>query len=182
MKSYDDSIKEIILSGEEIAGKVAELGARITEDYKGEELTVVVVLRGSIIFAADLVRAIDLPVLIDTVSLSSYHDGMDSSGRVKINKDLESNIKDRHVLIIEDIADRGITLTFLMEMLKVRKAKSIRICTLLSKPSRRTVDVELHYVGFVIEDHFVVGYGLDYAQRYRNYPHIGILREEVYGK
>ncbi len=180
MKTYEDSIKEIIYSEEVIKKRVAEIGEQITKDFNGEELFVVAVLRGSIIFVADLIRHIDLPVVLDTVALASYYNGTDSSGKVKINKDLESSITGKNVLIVEDIADRGVTLTFLSEMLQVRKAKSIKICTLLNKPSRRTTEVQLDYVGFDIEDNFVVGYGLDFAQKYRNYPHIGILKEEMY--
>ena len=180
MKTYENSIKEIIYTEEEIKTRVAEIGEQITKDYNGEDLVVVGVLRGSIVFMADLIRYIDLPVVLDTVALSSYYNGTDSTGKVKINKDLESSITGKHVLIVEDIADRGVTLTFLIEMLQVRKAKSIKICTLLNKPSRRTIEVKLDYVGFDIDDHFVVGYGLDFAQKYRNYPHIGILKEEMY--
>ncbi len=180
MTTYDNSIKEIIYTEEVIKKRVVEIGQQITKDYKGEEIVVVGVLRGSIIFVADLIRHIDLPVILDTVALASYYNGTDSSGKVKINKDLESSISGKNILIVEDIADRGVTLTFLIEMLQVRKAKSIKICTLLNKPSRRTVDVQLDYIGFDIEDHFVVGYGLDFAQKYRNFPHIGILKEEMY--
>ena len=180
MKSYDDGIKEIIFDEETIKKRVIELGEEITRDYAGEELVVVAVLRGSIIFVADLIRYIDLPLVLDTVALSSYYNGTDSSGKVKINKDLESSISGKNVLIVEDIADRGVTLKFLMEMLEVRKAKSIKTCTLLDKPSRRTVEVDLDYIGFEIEDKFVIGYGLDYAQKYRNYPKIGVLDEKMY--
>ncbi len=180
MKSYDDGIKEIIYDAKAIGERVVELGAEITRDYGGEELVVVAILRGSIVFVADLMRQIDLPLVFDTMAVSSYYNGTESSGRVKINKDLESSISGKNVLIVEDIADSGVTLQFLMEMLEVRKAKSIKVCTLLSKPSRRVVEVPLDYVGFVIEDKFVIGYGLDYAQRYRNYPHIGVLDEKMY--
>lgn len=180
MKAYDNDIKEIVFNEEIIQKRVRELGEKIAKDYAGEELVVVAVLRGSIIFVADLIRCIDLPVVLDTVALSSYYNGTDSSGRVKINKDLESSISGKNVLIVEDIADRGVTLKFLMEMLTVRKAKSIKTCTLLNKPSRRIVDVDLDYIGFEIEDYFVIGYGLDFAQKYRNYPKIGILDEKMY--
>ena len=180
MKAYDNDIKEIVFDEEIIQKRVRELGEKIAKDYAGEELVVVAVLRGSIIFVADLIRHIDLPVVLDTVALSSYYNGTDSSGRVKINKDLESSISGKNVLIVEDIADRGVTLKFLMEMLTVRKAKSIKTCTLLNKPSRRIVDVDLDYIGFEIEDYFVIGYGLDFAQKYRNYPKIGILDEKMY--
>lgn len=152
MKIYDEGIKEIILTEEDIQQRVIELGEEISRDFEGEELTVVAVLRGSIVFVADLIRRIDLPVILDTVSLASYYNGTDSSGRVKINKDLESSIDGKNVLVVEDIADRGVTLTFLIDMLKVRKAKSIKICTLLNKASRRTVEVDLDYIGFEIED------------------------------
>lgn len=180
MKDYNNDIKEIIFDEEDIQKRVRELGKKITEDYKGEELIVVAVLRGSIIFMADLIRYINLPLILDTVALSSYYNGTDSSGKVKINKDLESSISGKNVLIIEDIADRGVTLKFLIEVLKVRKAKSIRICVLLNKPSRRIMNVDLDYIGFEIDDYFVVGYGLDYSQKYRNYPKIGILDEKIH--
>lgn len=180
MKIYDDGIKEILFDEKTISDRVRELGEAITKDFNGEELVVVAVLRGSIIFVSDLIRCIDLPIVLDTVALSSYYNGTDSSGKVKINKDLESSISGKNVLIVEDIADRGVTLQFLMEMLKVRKAKSIKTCTLLNKPSRRTNEVDLDYIGFEIEDHFVIGYGLDYAQKYRNYPKIAVLDEKIY--
>lgn len=180
MKTFKDSIKEILYTEQDIDHRVKELGNEITEDYHGEELVVVAVLRGSILFVADLIRQIDLPVILDTIAVSSYYNGTESTGKVKINKDLESSITGKNVLIVEDIADRGVTLNFLVEMLQVRKAKSIKICTLLNKPSRRTDHIHLDYIGFEIEDNFVVGYGLDFAQKYRNYPRIGILKEEMY--
>lgn len=180
MNVYDDDIAEILLSEEVIRKRIKEMGVQITQDYKGEEVFVVSILRGSMLFVADLVREMNLPVIMDTMAVSSYYDGTETSGKVKINKDLESSITGKNVLIVEDIVDTGITLKFLLEMLKVRGAKSIKICTFLSKPSRRKTVLDIDYIGFDIEDYFVVGYGLDYNQKYRNYPQLGRLKEEKY--
>ena len=180
MKVYDNDIAEILFNRNEIQERINELGAQITADYNGEEVFVVSILRGSMLFVADLVREMDLPVIMDTMAVSSYYDGTETSGKVKINKDLESSITGKNVLIVEDIVDTGITLKFLLEMLKVRGAKSIKICSFLSKPSRRKTAVDIDYIGFDIEDYFVVGYGLDYNQKHRNYPHLGRLKEKKY--
>ena len=182
MTVYDDAIEDILYTKEEIAQRIKELGKEITQDYNGEELFVISILRGSLIFIADLVREIDLPLIMDTMAVSSYYDGDESTGRVKINKDLESSISGKNVLIVEDIIDTGITLQFLMEMLKVRGAKSIKICTFLSKPSRRKVDIPVDYIGYTVDDHFVIGYGLDYDQKYRNYPGVAFLKPSEYKK
>ena len=139
------------------------------------------VLRGSFVFMADLCRAIDLPCTLDFMSVSSYGKGTSSSGRVQITKDLSEDITGKHVIVVEDILDSGNTLSYLLELLKARKPASIRLCTLLDKPDRRVKPVEVHYSGFSIPDAFVVGYGLDYAEKYRNLPYIGILKPEVYG-
>ena len=174
-------IKEILLSKEKINEKVKELGAKISEDYKGKDLFVVVILKGSVIFAADLLREISIPVAIDFISVSSYGSGT-TSGQVKIIKDLSCSIEGKNVLIIEDILDSGNTLFNLTKMLGDRNPDSIEICTLLNKPDRREAEVATRYSGFDIPDEFVVGYGLDYAEKYRNLPYIGILKREIYEK
>ena len=180
MKVYDNDIEEILFNKNKIKKRINELGVQITTDYNGEEIFVVSILRGSMIFVADLIREIDLPVIMDTMAVSSYYDGVEASGKVKINKDLESSITGKNVLIVEDIVDTGITLKFLLEMLKVRGAKSIKICSFLNKPSRRKTPVDIDYIGFDIKDYFVIGYGLDCNQKYRNYPHLGRLKEKKY--
>lgn len=166
---------EVMLSAEQIAARVKEMGAQITADYPDGELAVVGVLRGSFLFMADLVRAIDRPLSCDFLGLSSYGSSTKSSGVVQITKDLGDPIEDRNVLVIEDIIDTGLTLAYLMENLETRKPASVRIASLLSKPARRQVEVEVDYLGFTIEDRFVVGYGLDYAGKYRNLPYIGTM-------
>lgn len=174
-------IKEILLSGEQINEKVKELGAKISQDYKDKDLFVIVILKGSVIFAADLLREISIPVTIDFISVSSYGSGT-TSGQVKIIKDLSCSIEGKNVLIIEDILDSGNTLFNLTKMLGERNPESIEICTLLNKPERREAEVNTRYSGFDIPDEFVVGYGLDYAEKYRNLPYIGILKREIYEK
>ncbi len=174
-------IKEILLSEEQISKKVEEIGTKISDDYKGKELLVVVILKGSVIFASDLLRAITIPVTIDFIAVSSYGNGT-TSGEVKIIKDLSYSIKGKNILIIEDILDSGKTLSNLMKLLTTREPESIEICTLLNKPERREAEVNTRYSGFDIPDEFVVGYGLDYAEKYRNLPYIGILKREIYEK
>ena len=179
--NMSDSIKEVLYTEEQLQARVKELGAQITKDYADKDkILLVSVLRGSYIFMADLSRAIDLPCLIDFMVVSSYGAGTSSSGQVEIKKDISSSIEDYHVIIVEDILDSGNTLYYLLDMLKVRKAASIRICTLLDKPERRAKPIQADYAGFVVPDAFVVGYGLDYNQQYRNLPYIGVLKEEVY--
>lgn len=175
-------IKEVLLSEEQIAEKVKEIGEKITRDYEGMDLLVVVILKGSVIFAADLLREIKTPVEIDFIAVSSYGNGTKSTGVVNITKDLNKPIEGKNILIIEDILDSGKTLCNLTKVLKERNPKSIEICTLLNKPERREAEVETRYSGFDIPDEFVVGYGLDYAEKYRNLPYIGILKREVYEK
>lgn len=177
------NIERILYTEEELRERVRQLGAQITADYAGvEKIMLVSVLRGSYIFMADLSRAINLPCLVDFMSVSSYGAGTASSGQVEIVKDISSSIEGYHVIIVEDILDSGNTLYYLMDVLRARKAASIRICTLLDKPERRQKPITADYYGFVIPDAFVVGYGLDYDQQYRNLPYIGILKEEVYSK
>lgn len=162
---------------EQIREKVIELGKQIENDYKGEEVLVVGILKGANVFTCDLIRQIDLDVKIDFMSVSSYGSGTESSGTVRILKDLDTDIKGRNVLIVEDIIDSGRTLSNLVKELQIREPKSLKLCTLLDKPSRRVVDVDVKYVGFEIEDKFIVGYGIDYAEKYRNLPYIGIVED-----
>ncbi len=174
-------VAEVLLSEEEIQAKVAELGARISADYGNGELTLVSVLKGSLPFMADLMRAITIPVQIDLMEVSSYGGtATESSGLVRILKDLSSSIDGRHVLVVEDIIDTGLTLNYLVRYLRGKNPASLRICTLLDKPARRLVEIPIDYRGFEIPDRFVIGYGLDYGERYRNLRFVGVLRPEVY--
>jgi hypoxanthine phosphoribosyltransferase len=174
-------IGEILVSEEQIAAKVAELGRQIGADYAGRELTLVSVLKGSLPFMADLMRAIPIPVRIDLMEVSSYGGtSTESSGLVRILKDLSASIEGEEVLIVEDIIDTGLTLNYLLRYLRGKNPRSLRICTLLDKPARRLVDIPVDYVGFTIPDQFVVGYGLDYGEFYRNLRFVGVLRPEVY--
>ncbi|NLM12595.1 MAG: hypoxanthine phosphoribosyltransferase [Epulopiscium sp.] len=175
-----DDVKEILFTEEEIAEKVKELGQQISKDYHGEDLTVVGILKGSNIFMGDLIRKIDIPLSIDFMVVSSYGQSTESSGVVKVLKDLEYSIEGKNILIVEDIIDTGLTLDYLKENLLRRKPKSLKICTLLDKPTRRKVDLKVDYIGFEIPDAFIVGYGIDYAEKYRNLPFIASLKEEVY--
>lgn len=177
-----NDLKSVLFTDEQLSQKVKELGAQIAKDYVGKNLLLVSVLKGSVVFMADLMRAIDIPMQIDFMSVSSYGSGTESSGRVKILKDLSVDICGYDVVLVEDILDSGITLSNLMEMLRLRNPASIRICTLLNKPERRKAEVEVAYEGFSIPDEFVVGYGLDYDEKYRNLPYIGILKPEIYAK
>lgn len=173
-------IEKVLLSEEEIAAKVKELGAQIAKDYADKNPLIVSVLRGSFVFMADLVRAIDVPCTVDFMSVSSYGSSTTSSGEVKITKDFDVSIEARHLIIVEDILDSGRTLSYLMKTLKARGAASIALCTFLDKPERRVVPVEVAYKGFTVPDAFIVGYGLDYDQRYRNLPYVGVLKPSVY--
>lgn len=176
-----EHVESILYSEAQLRQRVKELGAQITADYAGKEPVLASVLRGSYIFMADLTRAIDLPVTVDFMAVSSYGAGTKSSGQVEIKKDLSDSIEGRDLIIVEDILDSGNTLFYLMEILKARKPASIRICTLMDKPDRRTQPIVADYVGFEIPDAFVVGYGLDYDEKYRNLPYVGILKPSVYG-
>ena len=175
-----NDVEKYFASEEELKGIVARLGAEINRDYQGKTPLFVGVLRGCFIFMADLVRACDIPCTIDFMVVSSYGAGTTSTGAVKIIKDLTENIEGRDVIIVEDILDSGNTLSYLKKILQARKPASIRIATLLDKPERRTADVTADYVGFEIPDAFVVGYGLDYQEKYRNLPYIGVLKPEIY--
>lgn len=175
-----NDILKILISQDEIKQKVKELGDKITNDYKGKNLMVVGILKGCVVFLSDLIREIDLPLTMDFMVVSSYGSSTKSSGVVRIVKDLEKDIAGKDVLIVEDIVDTGLTLNYLVDYLKSRNANSVKICTLLEKPDRRKAEVDLEYVGFHIPDEFVVGYGLDYAEIYRNLPFVCILKPEVY--
>lgn len=168
----------VMIPEEDINARIREIGEQITRDYEGREVHLVCVLRGGCFFMCELAKRIDVPVTLDFMSVSSYGMGTQSSGVVKIVKDLDDSVEGRHVIVIEDIVDSGRTLSYLLEMLKERGAQSVKLCTLLDKPSRRAVDVTVDYTGFEIPDEFVVGYGLDYAQKYRNLPYIGVVHPQ----
>ena len=175
-------IGQILLTEAQIAGKVVELGARISFDYADRPVTLVSVLKGSLPFMADLMRAIERPLRIDLMEVSSYGgSSTESSGLVRILKDLSASIEGEDVLIVEDIIDTGLTLNYLIRYLRGKNPASLRICTLLDKPARRLVEIKVDYIGFTIPDQFVVGYGLDYGELYRNLRYVGVLRPEVYG-
>ena len=177
----EKDIQEVLFSQQQLEERVDQIAQEITRDYAGKEIVLISVLRGSFVFMADLCRRIDLPCTIDFMSVSSYGSGTSSTGQVQITKDLSGDISGKHMLVVEDILDSGNTLSSLLKLLEQRKPASIRLCTLLDKPERRVKPVEVHYSGFTIPDAFVVGYGLDYAEHYRNLPYIGILKPEVYG-
>lgn len=167
----------VLISEQEVEKRIQELAEQITKDYAGKEVHLICVLKGSIFFTCELAKRIPLPVTLDFMSVSSYGNETVSSGRVKIVKDLDEAIEGKNVIVIEDIIDSGRTLSYLMDLLKVRKPESLKLCTLLDKPDRRVTDVSVDYTGFEIPDKFVVGYGLDYAQKYRNLPYIGVIEE-----
>ena len=181
MSIFDYDIQELLFSQKKLNTRVQQIAQQITADYQGKEIMLISVLRGSFVFMADLCRAIDLPCTLDFMAVSSYGKGTKSSGQVQITKDLSEDISDRHIIVVEDILDSGNTLSYLLKILENRHPASIRLCTLLDKPDRRVKPVEVHYSGFTIPDAFVVGYGLDYAEKYRNLPYIGILKPRVYG-
>lgn len=178
--SQQDDILKVLLSEEQLKAKCAEMGARITRDYQGKNLLLVTVLKGAVVYLADLMRCIDLPCAIDFMVVSSYGSGVKTSGVVKIVKDLDQDLSGRDILIVEDILDSGMTLSYLKGLLQSRRPASIRIATLLDKPSRRKVDLQADYVGYEVPDEFVVGYGLDYDEKYRNLPYVGVLKPEIY--
>ena len=178
----EQDIERVLFTEEELKARVAEIAARIDQDYAGKEPMLISVLRGSFIFMADLARAITLPCTVDFMAVSSYGSGTTSSGQVKITKDLSESIEGRDIIVVEDILDSGNTLSYLFQLLQARHPASVRLCTLLDKPSRRTKPITADYTGFTVDDLFVVGYGLDYAEKYRNLPYIGILKPAVYEK
>ena len=175
-----EDIDKILFTEDDLRARVSEMGHQITADHQGESLLVVSVLRGAAIFMADLVRSITLPLEMDYMAISSYGNGVKSSGIVRILKDLSSSVEGRHVLIAEDILDSGLTLSYLMRNLESRNPASIEVATLLRKKTRAQADIDCRYVGFECPDEFIVGYGLDYAERYRNLPYIGVLKKSVY--
>jgi hypoxanthine phosphoribosyltransferase len=175
----EPGIQEVLIDEQTLQARVAELGAEITRDYEGREPLLVGVLKGAIFFMADLMRRIELPCEVDFMAISSYGAGIDSSGVVRILKDLDASIENRNVLIVEDIVDSGLTLSYLLRNLEARRPASLEICALLTKPERRENDVHCRYVGFEIPNRFVIGYGLDFAERYRNLPYIAVLRDEL---
>ena len=183
MATLDRDIDHILVTEEQLKAKVNELGAQITQDYEGRDLLLVSILKGSVVFMADLMRAIRMPCGIDFMVVSSYGGAnTTSTGLVKIVKDLDQDLSGKDLLIVADILDTGITLSHLVPMLKLRNPASVRLCTILSKPSRRKADIEPDYLGFEVPDEFVVGYGLDYDEKYRNLPYVGVLKPEVYSK
>jgi len=180
MNEMNTAIKEVLLSEKELDLKVKELGMNISKDYEGEEVLLLCILKGGVVFMSDLARAISIPVSMDFMAVSSYGSSATSSGVVRILKDLGQSIEGKNIIIVEDIIDSGLTLNYLVSYLKARGPKSVEICTIMDKPDRREVEVEIKYQGFIVPNEFLVGYGLDYAEKYRNLPFVGILREEVY--
>ncbi len=178
----EQDIQEVLYSREYLAGVVSELGRRISEDYKDKNLLMVSVLKGSVVFMADLMRAVTIPCAIDFMSVSSYGSGTKTSGVVKIIKDLDVNLEGKDLLLVEDILDSGMTLHYIRDMLRQRNPSSIKLCALFDKPERRQADVTADYFGAVVPDAFIVGYGLDYDEKYRNLPYVGILKPSVYEK
>ena len=175
-----DDVAEVLISAEQIQAQVAKLGAQISADFAGEEILIIAVLKGALLFLADLIRHINLPLAIDFMAVSSYGAGTESTGVVRILKDLDEPIEGKHVLIVEDIVDSGRTLDYLLRLLQQRSPATIHVCTLLDKQERREIDVPIDYAGFEVPDEFVVGYGLDYAELYRQLPCIGVLKPEIY--
>ena len=178
--SMHPDVREILFTQEQLRERIAHLGSQISRDYAGKQVLCVGVLKGCFIFMADLIRSVDADCRMDFMAVSSYGSATVSSGAVKITKDLSVSVEGKHVLIIEDILDSGVTLSYLRGFLEQRRPASIRICTLFDKPARRKADIQADYVGFICPDAFIVGYGLDYDERYRNLPYIGVLKPEVY--
>lgn len=177
-----EDIKEILFTQEDLKAITKELGEKVTRDYKDKKLYLVTILKGAVVFLTDFMRNVDLPCEVDFMVVSSYGSGVTSSGNIKIIKDLDVPLEDKDILIVEDILDSGNTLKFVVDMIKKRHPKSVEICALLDKPSRRIADIQAKYVGREIPDEFVVGYGLDYDEKYRNLPYLGVLKPEVYTK
>lgn len=178
----EQDVEKVLISEEELKRRITEMGRQITQEYHGEPLTIVGILKGASIFFADLARSIDLPLQMDFMSVSSYGTEATSSGVVKIIKDLDADVTGRHILLVEDIIDTGITLAYLRDYLSNRGAKSVKICTLLDKPSRREKAMQVDYIGFTMPDEFIIGYGIDYAENYRNLPYVASLKRSVYEK
>ncbi|WP_240620388.1 hypoxanthine phosphoribosyltransferase [Peribacillus acanthi] len=178
--TLQNEIEKVLISEEELQAKILELGTRLTDEYNDRFPLAIGVLKGAMPFMADLLKRVDTHLEMDFMDVSSYGNSTVSSGEVKIIKDLNTSVEGRDILIIEDIIDSGLTLSYLVDLFRYRKAKSIKIVTLLDKPSGRKADIQADYVGFIVPDEFVVGYGLDYAERYRNLPYIGVLKPEIY--
>ncbi len=179
MSEIDRDVAEILVGEDELRARVAALGAQVSADYEGRDLLLVGVLKGAVFFMADLMRCLTVPCEIDFMAISSYGAATDTSGVVRILKDLDINIAGRDVLVVEDIIDSGLTLSYLMRNLRARKPASLEICALLTKPERREIDVPVRYVGFEIPNRFAIGYGLDFGERYRNLPYIGVLHPDL---
>ena len=177
----EHGVAEVLIDEESLRGRVAELGEEVSSDYVGRDLLLIGVLKGAVFFMADLMRHLTVPCEIDFMAISSYGASTDSSGVVRILKDLDINIEGRHVLVVEDIIDSGLTLSYLMRNLESREPETLDVCALLTKPERREIDVPVRYVGFEIPNRFVIGYGLDFDERYRNLPYVGVLDEELIG-
>ena len=175
-----DYIQKVLISEEEIKEILKDLGQKISKEYKGKEIIVIGILKGSAIFMSDLIRYIDCDLKIDFMEVSSYADGTETTGRVKVIKDLSNNIAGKNVLVVEDIIDSGVTLNFLLDFIKAKNPNSLKLCTFLDKPSRRQVKVNIDFIGKVIEDNYVIGYGFDYQQYFRNLRYVGVLKKEVY--
>jgi hypoxanthine phosphoribosyltransferase len=179
VETVTDAVGEILIEQEPLQARIAELGAEISSEYEGRDLLLVGVLKGAVFFMADLMRELSIPCEIDFMAISSYGAATDSSGVVRILKDLDTNIAGRDVLVVEDIIDSGLTLSYLMRSLKARKPSSLEICALLTKPERREIEVPVKFVGFEIPNKFVIGYGLDFAERYRNLPYVAVLHPDL---
>jgi hypoxanthine phosphoribosyltransferase len=177
MAFYERDV-EVLIDTARLQARIDELGAQVTKDYQGNDLVLVAIMKGSVFFATDLARAIDLPLTLELMGVSSYHGGTETTGEVRISFDLTKPMHGKHLLVVEDIIDTGLTMSFLLENLAARHPASVKVCSLLEKPSRAKVKVPIDYTGFVIEDRFVVGYGLDYGEKYRNLPFIGVMRTE----
>ena len=175
----EQGVGDILIGEEELQARIRELGAELSVDYAGREVLLVGVLKGAVFFMADLMRSLTIPCEIDFMAISSYGASTDSSGVVRILKDLDINIEGRHVLVVEDIVDSGLTLSYLMRNLESREPASLEVCALLTKPTRREIDVPVRYIGFEIPNRFVIGYGLDFAERYRNLPYVGVLHPDL---
>ena len=179
MEAVKDAVGEVLIESDALQARIAELGAEISQEYEGRDLLLVGVLKGAVFFMADLMRELSVPCEIDFMAISSYGAATDSSGVVRILKDLDANIAGRHVLVVEDIIDSGLTLSYLMRSLKARRPASLEICALLTKPERREIEVPVKFVGFEIPNKFVIGYGLDFAERYRNLPYVAVLHPDL---
>ncbi len=175
----EQAVGEILIDEDSLSARVAELGSEVSADYQGRDLLLIGVLKGAVFFMADLMRHITVPCEVDFMAISSYGDSTDSSGIVRILKDLDINIEGRDVLVVEDIIDSGLTLSYLMRNLESREPASLEVCALMTKPARREIDVPVRYVGFEIPNRFVVGYGLDFQERYRNLPYVAVLSEDL---